>query len=124
MLLNCRAKTVHGWSFAGDRPRGVVIASTCTALRHEHADCRKDDLRLLRDDEIVFVGADESGPVDGRGAACSANCRYERAGFACAAHTGKRRARARGKVRDGSACGAFAAAARALLHVSHLIYGG
>ena len=91
-------------------------------MRHEYAD-PYGAVRLLRDDEVLSSAAAESGATRRSRPAVAtirSDDRARAARAACASACGS-------VVRDSrlysAALGAFAATARALLHISHLIHG-
>jgi len=119
-LLNDEA--VHHCGLFGGGVFDRVKPSACTSVRYEHA-CARAAVRLLRDDEVVPFAAKESAGVHRSSGAVAANRRHDRADSAPAACAAVRSFPAPGSHIYSEARGAFAAAPRALLHVSHLIHG-
>jgi hypothetical protein len=91
-------------------------------VRHEDADAY-GAVRLLRGYEVVPVAAEESGATGRGSAVVTAGHRDDRAGTSPIGSTDAWDSFSLTRVPGSAAFGAFAAAAGALLHVSHLIHG-
>ncbi len=99
------------------------MASTCTNVRHEYADWRHDEVRLLRDDEVVRAAAAKSSEAFCYRSIGAATGCDGRAGAPRSVGAGVCRVNSSDRFSYRTSSGAFGSASCALLHVSHLIHG-
>ena len=121
VLYLWRAETVLRRGLAGDRAHRDVIPNTRAGVRHEHAGA-DGTMRMLRDHEDLSFAAAEFGTARGT-TSVAAIRRHDRSGAPRIVDAGADPSVALARVLYGAIRDAFAIAARALLHVSHLIHG-